>query len=75
MSILIRGMEMPKNCEECDFAVVGDIDFEYNLFCKCSKKYCDLDAFGHPIGWNCPLIEVEFNEEQFNTVQNMLSKR
>lgn len=56
--LLIKGMEMPKNCEECDFATVGDIDFEYNLFCKCSKKYCDLDAFGHPIGWNCPLIEV-----------------
>ena len=58
-SILIKGMEMPKNCKECDFAVVGDIDFEYNFFCKCSKKYCDLDAFGHPIGWDCPIIEIQ----------------
>ena len=56
--ILIRGMEMPKNCEECDFAIVEDVDFDYSLYCKCSKKYCDLDALWHPIGWNCPLVEV-----------------
>lgn len=24
---------------------------------------------------NCPLIEIETNEEQFDTVMNMLSKR
>lgn len=59
MSILIKGyMEMPKSCDECDFAIVEDVDFDYSLYCKCSKKYCDLDAFGHPIGWDCPLIEV-----------------
>lgn len=58
MGVYVMGMKMPKNCEECDFATIDGIDFEYDLFCKCSKKYCDLDALGYPIGWNCPLIEV-----------------
>ena len=58
MGIFIKGMKMPKNCEECDFAIVEDVDFDYSLYCKCSKKYCDLDALWHPIGWNCPLVEV-----------------
>ena len=58
MSVLVCGMKMPKNCEECDFASMEDVDFDYSLYCKCSKKYCDLDALWHPIGWNCPLVEV-----------------
>ena len=58
MSILIRGMEMPKNCKECPLGYMDDIDFDYVLYCTANKKYADLDMYDHPMGWNCPLIEV-----------------
>ena len=58
MSILIRGMEMPKNCKECQLGYMDDIDFDYVLYCTANKKYADLDMYDHPMGWNCPLIEV-----------------
>lgn len=58
MSILIKGMEMPKNCEECMFAYFDDVDFDYVLYCTANEKYADLDMYDHPMGWNCPLIEL-----------------
>ena len=58
MSVLIKGMEMPKNCKECMFADFEDVDFDYVLYCTANKKYADLDMYDHPMGWNCPLIEI-----------------
>ena len=58
MSILIRGMKMPKNCKECLLGRMDDIDFDYVLYCTANKKYADLDMYDHPIGWKCPIIEV-----------------
>lgn len=31
MSIIVKGMEMPKNCKECMFADMDDVDFDYVL--------------------------------------------
>lgn len=59
MSILIRGMEMPKNCKKCMFADFDDVEFDYELYCAISKKYADLDACDHPLGWICSLTEVK----------------
>lgn len=56
--ILIKGMEMPKNCKECMFADFDDVDFDYVLYCTANEKYADLDMYDHPMGWNCPLIEI-----------------
>ena len=58
MSILIKGMKMPKNCKECLLGRMDDIDFDYVLYCTANKKYADLDMYDHPIGWKCPIIEV-----------------
>ena len=49
MSILIRGMEMPKTCSDCELYQYG--------FCMVTKKVCDK-------AWtqrqdDCPLIEVK----------------
>ena len=49
---------MPKNCKECPLGYMNDIDFDYILYCTANKKYADLDMYDHPMGWNCPLIEV-----------------
>ena len=59
MSVLIKGMEMPKNCKKCMFADFDDVEFDYELYCAVSKKYADLDACDHPLGWSCPLVEVK----------------
>ena len=57
-SVLIRGMEMPKNCKECMFADFDDVDFDYELYCTANGKYADLDMYDHPMGWDCPLVEI-----------------
>ena len=59
MSVLIKGMEMPKNCKKCMFADFDDVEFDYELYCAVSKKYADLDARDRPLGWACPLTEVK----------------
>ena len=58
MSILIKGMEMPKRCGDCEFADFEDYDSEYVLYCNAIKKHADLDACGRPMGWDCPLVEI-----------------
>lgn len=51
MSILIKGMEMPKNCDKCGFQSAS-------RFCNAmSYNFCErTDDIGRP-DW-CPLIEV-----------------
>ena len=58
MGVYISGLEIPKNCKECMFADMDDIDFDYVLYCKATKKYADLDRYDHPMGWNCPITEI-----------------
>lgn len=76
MSILIKDMEMPKSCKTCNFC--NEINFEgylwFDFYCRAKDKSFDLNKNEDKPDW-CPLIEVEFNEEQFNTMQNMLLKR
>lgn len=58
MSFIVKGMEIPKNCDECMFADMDDVDFDYVLYCTANGKYADLDMYNHPMGWNCPLVEI-----------------
>lgn len=71
MSVLIKDMEIPKNCKLCKLFV--------RPFCSYLDDIVSIPKYTDPIigkrHEHCPLIEVEFNEEQFNTVQNMLSER
>jgi hypothetical protein len=56
MSVLIRGMEMPKNCMSCPFPAVG-VDAYY---CHCptqdGKEY-DF-KYADTIPDTCPLVEI-----------------
>ena len=61
MSILIKGMEMPKYCMGCKFCGSGSIDeFEY----WCGLTGSRLGAIGDVVLWedmraaDCPLVEV-----------------
>lgn len=65
MSILIKDMEIPKNCRECNFC--NEINFEgylwFDFYCRAKDKSFNLDKNKDKPNW-CPLIEIEFNEEQ-----------
>jgi hypothetical protein len=59
MSVLIKGMEMPESCEECDFCIAIPDD---SYFCDCPVIHGGLnitqaieDDVTHP---DCPLVEV-----------------
>ena len=57
MSVLIKGMEMPKNCEECEFHLIEDIAFELIHQCQINHGYIDnADICGFP--YDCPLVEL-----------------
>ena len=58
MSILIRGMEMPKNCDECRIMMFEDTNCLPELFCGCPIVFkAHPQGVGHRPDY-CPLIEV-----------------
>lgn len=52
MSVLIKGMEMPKNCAECEFHQSG-----YPDWCDLSIRARDIHNTEIRQEW-CPLVEV-----------------
>ena len=57
MSVVIPGMDMPKNCEECEFHLTEDIAFELIHQCQINRGYIDnADIHGFPHA--CPLVEL-----------------
>ena len=70
MSILIRGMAMPKRCFECIFLTTVP-----NFFCLAGKR--DLCA-EHGINISrpdcCPLIELPFAEELAEKLYKQIEK-
>ena len=55
--ILIRGMEKPGSCRECDFCEVQDINFEILYFCNRNDRFLD-DEEACNIPNDCPIIEL-----------------
>ena len=55
--ILIRGMEKPGSCRECDFCEVQDINFEIFYFCNMNDRFLD-DEEACNIPNDCPIIEL-----------------
>lgn len=58
MDILIKGMKMPKNCDECRIMVFEDTNCEPELYCGCPIVFQ-----AHPQGVGnrpnyCPLIPI-----------------
>ena len=59
MDILIRGMKIPKNCDECRIMVFEDTNCAPELYCGCPIVFK-----AHPQGVDhrpdyCPLIPVQ----------------
>lgn len=64
MSVLVRGMKMPKNCAECRFCVNGFTDEAPMYECAC-QSYDNVSVLvekdGQPFDFRpewCPLIEL-----------------
>lgn len=55
MSILIKGMEMPKNCGECPF-IFSSWGIEY--YCHLAESSTSAEYVGQEKMTNCPLIEL-----------------
>ena len=63
MSILIKGMEMPKGCFGCHLFKLDDHDLwcianHYAGCCRALSKYIDENKFVNERHPDCPLIEV-----------------
>lgn len=56
MSILIKGMEMPKNCGECVYMMSVYAFNGYSNICSITEGGCTLSSQGRPP--HCPLIEL-----------------
>lgn len=72
MSIIVKGMEMPKNCAECKIWSI----------CECLNDFEDFESICYAVedgdlirDKNCPLIEISFDEEQIEIVNKMLKER
>ena len=51
MSVLVKGMKMPKHCAECGF-----LETEYTLECNCLRKI--MQGIFEGRDRDCPLVEV-----------------
>ena len=57
MSVIVKGMKMPKCCAECEFHLTEDISFEIMHQCEIKTGYIDeCDIHGFP--YDCPLVEI-----------------
>lgn len=57
MSVIIKGMDMPKYCSKCPMA---QYDYDGDRYrCKVTKRISDFHYNGgHPTKVDCPLIEI-----------------
>lgn len=55
--ILIRGMDKPGSCHECDFCEIQDINFELLYYCNRTKRFIDEEEACN-IPSDCPLHEL-----------------
>ena len=56
MSVLIKGMEMPKRCEKCPFCIVNRHDRGDDSLCRLINK--EVFTFMRSLPQDCPLIPV-----------------
>ena len=55
MSVIVKGMEMPKNCGECPF-IFSSWGIEY--YCHLAESSTSAEYVGREKMTNCPLIEL-----------------
>ena len=70
MSVIVKGMEMPKTCSNCKFREPF-IDFAYCHLAEMDMEYEESDNCRHP---NCPLIELPFAEELAEKLYKQIEK-
>ena len=69
MSILIKNMELPTKCAECNFCVNGFSDKTPVWECACEATEMStslVDDHGKPFEFRpdwCPLVEIEESKE------------
>ena len=58
MSVLIRGMEIPKSCANCEWSKLSKMDLGMSCFCTLAKKIGSLEIAKNNRLDFCPLIPV-----------------
>jgi hypothetical protein len=58
MSVVVKGMRMPENCEKCPFLIEEDIDYDVCRQCGAGKNgyIYEEDIDGFPA--DCPLVDL-----------------
>jgi hypothetical protein len=58
MSVVVKGLRMPENCEKCPFLIEEDIDYDICRQCGAGKNgyIYEEDIDGFPA--DCPLIDL-----------------
>ena len=54
MSVIIKGMQKPKDCDYCQFCIEEDVMFETEYRCSITGIYMDED---HCFPDICPIVE------------------
>lgn len=72
MSVIVKRMNMPKNCAECRMWCI----------CDCLNDFEDYESICYAVDdgdlvrdKNCPLSEISLGEEQMEIVNKMLKER
>ena len=55
MSILIKDMEMPKHCNDCELSARVNLEYGYGY---CCQILMEMISNTHERKTNCPLIEI-----------------
>ena len=58
MSVVVKGLRMPENCEKCPFLIEEDIDYDICRQCGAGKNgyIHEADTDGFPA--DCPLVDL-----------------
>lgn len=55
MSVLVKGMEMPKSCHNCELSAKVNLEYGNGYFCQ---MLAEMIANTHERKANCPLVEI-----------------
>ena len=71
MSVIVKGMEMPKNCRECPMVHREFDGYETRLDCYMIQDWCPEDEGVHP---DCPLIALPDHHGRLMDADAMLNR-
>jgi hypothetical protein len=65
MSVVVKGMEMPKSCRECGIEQEG-------FWCGAIREYADTSCFDSERREDCPLVEIKSPLDYQNYVGSVI---